>query len=92
MSQFRMDSLAFVATMTFIARDTSLPTSNDGLDIDTGILDLFQREGLQYLVLLRIADVQVSVSRRDTQIILVCYLSRAAKKIRKIRTFKLQLH
>lgn len=57
MSQFRMNCRTFVAAMSFVAWDTSLATTDDGLDIDAGILDLFQREGLQYLMLLRIADV-----------------------------------
>jgi len=82
MSQFRMNCRTFVAAMPFVAWNTSLATTDDGLDIDAGILDLFQRESLQYLMFLRIADVQVSVSRRDAQIILICYLSCAGKKNR----------
>lgn len=70
-----MDSRTFVAAMTLVTWDTSLAASNNGLDINAGILDLFQREGFQYLMFLRVADVQVSVSRRDTQIILIRHLS-----------------
>lgn len=83
MSQFRMDGRTFVAAMSLITRNTSFAISNDGLDIDTGILNLFERESFQYLMLLRVADVQVSVSRRDAQIILICYLSRAARDLKK---------
>lgn len=79
MSQFCIDGRTFVATMALVTWDTSLAASNNGLDINAGILDLFQREGLQYLMFLRVTDVQVSVSRRDAQIVLIRHLSRTAK-------------
>lgn len=60
-----MDGRTFVAAMALVTWDTSFAASNNGLDINTGILDLFQRESFQYLMFLRVTDVQVSVSRRD---------------------------
>lgn len=65
MGQFCMDGRTFVAAMTLVTWDTSLAASNNRLDINAGILDLFQRESFQYLMFLRVADIQVSVSRRD---------------------------
>jgi len=79
MSQFRLDGRTLVAAVPFVTGNTSLATADHGLDIDAGILYLFQRENLQYLMLLRVADVQVSVSRRDAQIILICHLRRAER-------------
>lgn len=63
MSQFCMDGRTFIAAMALVTWNTSLAASNNGFDINAGILDLVQREGLQYLMFLRVADVQVSVSR-----------------------------
>lgn len=61
-----MDGRTFVAAMTLVTWDASLAASNNGFDINAGILDLFQRESFQYLMFLRVADIQVSVGRRDT--------------------------
>lgn len=79
MSQFCMDGRTFVAAVALVTWDTSLAASNNWLDINAWILDLFQRECFQYLMFLRVADIQVSISRRDTQIILIRHLSRTAK-------------
>lgn len=87
MSQFRVDGRSFVAAMSFITRNTSFAISNDRLDIDTRILNLLEREGFQYLMLFRVANVQMPVSRRNAQIILICYLSRAATDLKKIKLY-----
>lgn len=63
MSQFGANSWTFIAAVTFVARNASLPASNYGLDVETRMLDVFQRQSFQYLMFLRIADVQVSVGR-----------------------------
>lgn len=94
MSQFGADSWTFVAAMTFVARNASLPASNYGLDVEARMLDVLQRQSFQYLMFLRIADVQVSVRRRNAEIILVSYLSCAENtnfqihpRIRQTSTF-----
>lgn len=79
MSQFRIDGRTFVAAVSLVTWNTSFAAPDNGLDIDTRIVNIVQRESLQYLMLLRIANVQVPVSRRDAQIILIRHLSRAAR-------------
>lgn len=91
MSQFRMNGWSFITAMSFITRNTSFAISNNGFDIDTRILNLFEREGFQYLMLFRVADVQMPISRRDAQIILICYLSRAITDLKKIKLY-INLH
>lgn len=92
MSQFRIDGRTFVAAVSFVTWNTSFAASDNSLDIDAGILNIIQRQSLQYLMLLRIANVQVSVSRRDAQIILIRHLSRAARDLFEIYVLTRLLH
>ena len=81
MSQFGANSWTFVAAVTFVARNASLAAPNYRLDVEARMLDVLQRQSFQYLMFLRIADVQVSVRRRNAKIIFVSYL-RCAENIK----------
>lgn len=84
-SQFSFPCRAVIPAMALVAGDAAHSTPHHGFHVDAGIFDLVEFQGSKYLMLLRIGDVQMPVSRGYAQVVLISHLSRAAK-IHKLLT------